>query len=173
MDRQPDSPPAFDAVRLRYRRDGWTPERQRAFIAFLWRERCILAACRHVGKSAEAAYKLFRHPEARSFRAAWNEALARPRPRSAAPPRTLAPERPRPAAAPARPSSTSAGRVPGGGTYSLAAFSRAARASVGGRFSRGGHELRQLHQLRRGGHQLPPDGTDGLALPSAIPISKP
>ncbi|HEX8654218.1 MAG TPA: hypothetical protein VF693_03215 [Allosphingosinicella sp.] len=66
----PAPPPAFEPVPLRYRRDGWTSERQRAFIAALACTRCVLAACRLVALSPEAAYKLARRPDAASFRAA-------------------------------------------------------------------------------------------------------
>jgi hypothetical protein len=66
----------FTPVRLRYRRDGWTPPRQRAFIAALAESRCVLEACRRVGKSPEAAYKLYRRPDAAGLRAAWDRALA-------------------------------------------------------------------------------------------------
>lgn len=65
----------FEPVPLRYRRDGWTPARQGAFIAALRGTGCILAACREVGISAAAAYKLYRHPGAASFRGAWHAAF--------------------------------------------------------------------------------------------------
>lgn len=87
----------FEPVPLRYRRDGWTPARQAAFIAALRRTRCILAACREVGVSAAAAYKLYRHPAAASFRCAWHAAFAGPRrarpPSTSAGPSTSAPTR--------------------------------------------------------------------------------
>jgi len=88
----------FEPVPLRYRRDGWTPARQAAFIAALRRTRCILAACREVGVSAAAAYKLYRHPAAASFRRAWHAAFAGPRrarpPSTSAAPSTSEPARP-------------------------------------------------------------------------------
>jgi hypothetical protein len=71
---------AFDLVPVRRRRDGWTPERQFAFIAALALCRCVLEACRRVGMSAEAAYKLARRPDAQSFREAWRAALRGPKP---------------------------------------------------------------------------------------------
>lgn len=84
MSSNPDSPPphgsGFEPVRLRRRRDGWTPERQRAFVAALRETKCVLEACRRVGKSPEAAYRLYRHPAAASFRVAWDEALRGPKP---------------------------------------------------------------------------------------------
>lgn len=87
----PDAPaPAFDPVPLRYRRDGWTPVRQAAFIAALSACRCILEACRWVGKSSESAYRLYRRPDAAGFRRAWDAALA-PAPRPPPPPSTSGP----------------------------------------------------------------------------------
>lgn len=65
----------FSPVPVRYRRDGWTPQRQRAFIATLAGSGCVAGACCHVGKSAEAAYRLARRPDAAAFRAAWEAAL--------------------------------------------------------------------------------------------------
>jgi hypothetical protein len=100
----------FTPVPVRYRRDGWTPTRQFALIAALWEKRCVLAACRAVGMSAESAYQLARRPDAADFRRAWAAVLAAPR---RAPPSAPAPES-RPAAGPA---------------YSLAAFRRVALAS--------------------------------------------
>jgi hypothetical protein len=65
----------FAPVPVRYRRDGWTPARQRAFIAALAETGCVLEACRRVGKSAEAAYRLWRRPDAAAFRDCWAAAL--------------------------------------------------------------------------------------------------
>ena len=82
MDSHPDSPgpaPAsqdFETVPGRARRDGWTPERQRAFIAELRASRCIDRAARAVGLSRESAYRLRRRPGAESFAAAWDAAMA-------------------------------------------------------------------------------------------------
>jgi hypothetical protein len=111
MKPHPDSPPpAFEPVALRYRRDGWTPERQRAFIAALAATGCVLAACRLVGISPEAAYRLCRRADAAGFRAAWDAALSprlgAPAPAAAAVPagEPIRPgehaHRPRPAIAP-------------------------------------------------------------------------
>ena len=61
---------AFTPVPVRYRRDGWTPARQRHFVAALSESGCVLAACRRAGKSAEAYYRLRRRPDAAGFRAA-------------------------------------------------------------------------------------------------------
>ena len=79
---QPD-PPAFDPVPVRARRDGWTPERQRAFIAHLHRRRCVDAAARSVGMSRESAYRLRRRTGAASFVSVWDAIIAsRPRGRT-------------------------------------------------------------------------------------------
>ena len=62
---------------MRHRRDGWTPERQRIFIAALARDLCVDRAAAAAGMSRESAYKLRRHPGAQSFSEAWSKALAR------------------------------------------------------------------------------------------------
>jgi len=68
--------PAFTPVpRLCVRHDGWTPERQQAFIEALADTGSVAAACRTVNMSAEGAYYLRRQPGAESFRAAWQSAL--------------------------------------------------------------------------------------------------
>ncbi|MFZ4690095.1 MAG: hypothetical protein ACOYLS_12715 [Polymorphobacter sp.] len=61
---------------LRPRRDGWTPERQLAFIQALADCGTVTAAAARVGMSREAAYRLRRLPEAADFRTAWDAALA-------------------------------------------------------------------------------------------------
>ncbi|HEX8526849.1 hypothetical protein [Allosphingosinicella sp.] len=67
--------PIFDPVPVRYRRDGWTPERQVAFIRAIAECGCVLEACRRVGMSSESAYELARRPDAQSFRVAWDYAM--------------------------------------------------------------------------------------------------
>jgi len=59
------------------RRDGWTPERQRAFIAALARIGTVSAAARAVGMSRKSAYALLGRagPES-SFAHAWGDAQA-------------------------------------------------------------------------------------------------
>ena len=53
----------FTPVRLRFRRDGWTAERQMAFIEALAATGCFEEACRIVGMSDSSAYRLaLRHP---------------------------------------------------------------------------------------------------------------
>lgn len=71
----PQSGPAFEPVPRKYRHDGWTPERQKAFIAALAESGNVTAACEHVGMTPEGAYYLRRQPGAESFRRAWEAAL--------------------------------------------------------------------------------------------------
>ncbi|RHW18888.1 hypothetical protein D1610_01725 [Sphingomonas gilva] len=60
----------------RSRRDGWTPERQRAFIAALSRTGIVARAARAVGMSAKSAYALYnRAPPGGPFARAWNDAI--------------------------------------------------------------------------------------------------
>jgi hypothetical protein len=80
--------PDFDPIPLRYRRDGFTPERQRGLIVALARSGSLGEACREVGLSLESAYRLYRHPAAASFRRAWDAALAGARAAVANPPAT-------------------------------------------------------------------------------------
>ncbi len=65
----------FDLVPLRNRHDGWTEERQRAFIAALAESGCVTEASRAVGMSSQSAYRLRRDFEAQGFRHAWEAAL--------------------------------------------------------------------------------------------------
>lgn len=66
---------AFEPVSRKYRYDGWTPERQRGFIAALAETGSVTAAARRINMSAEGAYYLRRQPGADGFRAAWLAAL--------------------------------------------------------------------------------------------------
>lgn len=66
----------FTPVPLRTRRDGWTPTRQRNFLATLARTGRVVSAAQAVGLSVRSAYKLWHHPQAASFRAAWRQARA-------------------------------------------------------------------------------------------------
>ena len=81
--------PAFDPVPRKYRRDGWTPGRQRAFIYALTEWGNVTAAAESVGMSFEGAYYLRRQPGAESFRQAWEDALAMEGPAPYAPPLTM------------------------------------------------------------------------------------
>ena len=68
-----DSP--FGPVPLRYRQDGWVPDRQGAFIAALAGCGCVDEACRAVGMSRASAYALRQRPDAQAFRLAWDAAM--------------------------------------------------------------------------------------------------
>jgi hypothetical protein len=61
------APPRFEIVPLRGRVDGWTPDRQIAYVAALarWGSGRLAAAC--VGVTAQSAARLRRRPEAASF----------------------------------------------------------------------------------------------------------
>ena len=65
----------FQPVPVRYRHDGWTAERQIAFIEKLADCGTVSAAARHVGMSRESARQLRRRPCGRAFRDAWDAAL--------------------------------------------------------------------------------------------------
>jgi hypothetical protein len=67
--------PDFAPVPLRYRHDGWTPERQRGFIEALADTGCVSRATAIVNMSLEGVYALRRQKGAEEFRAAWNAAL--------------------------------------------------------------------------------------------------
>lgn len=68
--------PDFTPVpRRNNRHDGWTPERQRAFIEALADTGCVSRAARMVNMAQANCYTLRRAPGAESFRAAWEAAL--------------------------------------------------------------------------------------------------
>jgi hypothetical protein len=69
------SPPDFAPVPRKFRHDGWTPERQKAFIAALADTGSVSRAARWVNMSPEGAYYLRRQPGAEGFRRAWEAAL--------------------------------------------------------------------------------------------------
>lgn len=78
MVESPPPPPAFTPVPVRARSDGWTPARQRRFITLLIEARSPARAAREIGMTKEGAYALRRRPDAASFAAAWDAAVARP-----------------------------------------------------------------------------------------------
>jgi len=76
--RAPDAPPVpeFAPVpRKCDRHDGWTPERQRAFIGALADTGCVSRAARMVNMAQTNCYTLRRAPGAEAFRRAWDAAL--------------------------------------------------------------------------------------------------
>ena len=72
---EPKGLTTFDPVPVRPRHDGWTAERQIAFIEALAASGCVEHACRAVGMSHVSAYMLRLRPDAKAFRDAWNAAL--------------------------------------------------------------------------------------------------
>ncbi|MFD1786912.1 LysR family transcriptional regulator [Sphingomonas floccifaciens] len=65
----------FTPVPRKYRYDGWTADRQRAFVAALAETGSVTAAARRINMSTEGAYYLRRQPGAEEFAAAWADAL--------------------------------------------------------------------------------------------------
>ena len=65
----------FAPVQLRPRHDGWTPDKQVAFIEALAESGCVDEACKRVGMHRSSAYELRTRKKAGSFRAAWDAAL--------------------------------------------------------------------------------------------------
>lgn len=71
-----DDPLAFTPVPFeRLHHNGWSPQRQRDFIAALAAMGNVLRAARAVGMTKQAAYGLRKRPGAESFAAAWDLAL--------------------------------------------------------------------------------------------------
>jgi hypothetical protein len=65
----------FTPVPRRYRHDGWTPERQKAFIEALADTGCVTRAAGMVNMAQANCYALRRAPGAEGFRRAWDAAL--------------------------------------------------------------------------------------------------
>ena len=73
MTAQPKQLIPFTPTAATTRHDGWTAQKQIAFIEALAETACVEHACRRVGMSDSSAYRLrLRHP---AFEAAWNAAL--------------------------------------------------------------------------------------------------
>ena len=70
-----DGPLPFSPVPVQSRHDGWTAERQYAFVQALLVYGAVKQAAASVGMSRESAYRLRRRPGAESFAASWDEAL--------------------------------------------------------------------------------------------------
>lgn len=66
--------PSDALVPLRGRADGWTADKQRAFLENLAACGSVTLAARAVGMSRESAYALRRRPEGRGFAQAWDAA---------------------------------------------------------------------------------------------------
>ena len=65
----------FTPAPVRARHDGWTVEKQYAFIEALAETGIVEEACRRVGMSDTAAYNLRRRPCGMHFRRAWDAAM--------------------------------------------------------------------------------------------------
>ncbi|MCC6482757.1 MAG: hypothetical protein LKF30_03695 [Sphingobium sp.] len=65
----------FTPVARAARHDGWTAERQIAFIDALAEGGCVADAARAAGMSVRSAYRLRALPQAGSFRLAWDNAM--------------------------------------------------------------------------------------------------
>ncbi|MFD1788839.1 hypothetical protein ACFSC3_14835 [Sphingomonas floccifaciens] len=75
--RAPADPFPFTSVPIaRARHDGWSPERQRRFIAALAELGSVNGAARAVGSTRTSAYRLRTRDGAESFAAAWDAALS-------------------------------------------------------------------------------------------------
>lgn len=72
---RPPLPDFTPVPRKHVRHDGWTPERQKAFIEALAATGSVTHAARAVNMAKEGAYQLRLHPEGAEFRAAWEQAL--------------------------------------------------------------------------------------------------
>jgi len=68
-------PAPFTPVPVRPRHDGWTAERQMAFIEVLAETGIVEEACRRVGMSRTSADNLRHRPEGVHFRRAWEAAI--------------------------------------------------------------------------------------------------
>lgn len=75
MNNEPDPPLDFTPIPLRPRHDGWSPDKQVAFIEALAECGCVDEACKRVGMGRASAYALRARPDAIAFRLAWDAAL--------------------------------------------------------------------------------------------------
>jgi hypothetical protein len=75
MPPEDDDPFVFTPVATSPRTDGWSAERQRAFIAELATHGGVAAAARAVGMTPQSARRLRTRPDAAGFVRAWNAAV--------------------------------------------------------------------------------------------------
>ena len=71
-------PHFFRPVPVRARRDGWSVQRQCAFLTQLYVTGSVAEAARLVGMTRASAYRLRSRKDANSFARAWDSVLARP-----------------------------------------------------------------------------------------------
>src|SRR3546814_11983032 len=76
LDEPGHDPAAYDwgPVLKKRRKDGWSPDKQSAFIEALADSGSAATAARYVGMSESSAYRLRRVPGAEAFDRAWGEA---------------------------------------------------------------------------------------------------
>ena len=65
----------YTPVTLAPRRNGWTAQRQRAFLCALAETGSVSVACKSAGITARSAYRLRVDPRGEVFAAAWDQAL--------------------------------------------------------------------------------------------------
>lgn len=77
LDAHGHDPAAYDWVPVlkKRRKDGWSPDRQRAFIEALADTGSVATAAQAVGMSESSAYRLRRAPGAEAFDRAWSTAI--------------------------------------------------------------------------------------------------
>ena len=77
LDAHGHDPAAYDWVPVlkKRRKDGWSPDRQRAFIEALADSGSVVTAAQCVGMSESSAYRLRRAPGAEAFDRAWSAAI--------------------------------------------------------------------------------------------------
>ena len=77
LDAHGHDPAAYDWVPVlrKRRKDGWSPDKQRAFIEALADCGSVITAAQTVGMSEASAYRLRRSPGAEAFDRAWSAAI--------------------------------------------------------------------------------------------------
>lgn len=77
LDAHGHDPAAYDWVPVlkKRRKDGWSPDKQRAFIEALADCGSVVTAAQRVGMSEASAYRLRRSPGAEAFDRAWSAAI--------------------------------------------------------------------------------------------------
>lgn len=77
LDAHGHDPAAYDWVPVlkKRRKDGWSPDKQRAFIEALADTGSVVTAAQCVGMSESSAYRLRRAPGAEAFDRAWSAAI--------------------------------------------------------------------------------------------------
>ena len=77
LDAHGHDPAAYDWIPVlkKRRKDGWSPDKQRAFIEALADSGSVATAAQCVGMSESSAYRLRRAPGAEAFDRAWSAAI--------------------------------------------------------------------------------------------------